>query len=761
MAFDVSFTKGSKIDLSIDYDSKNLVKVYDKNITEYTVDYFSTSVDDKGNVDHKIFENTFNPQGFFVGVPGSASNLGRSLGYNGALQWKTGNYDIYFPDNFVWLNFRIAIIYRVFSFDYKGSYQYANVFAWDYDNPLTNLKKNYPYIIGVKIGLFAWNGSKWFLCGQGQDGQSYKGYDAINNTGGLDYFNKLNINYNLMYSSKNTPNYYWAGYESAGIFVSPSYNESNFITNGYKITSNFNIKYDKSSHEVITEEREQPLDIVDPFLQVNGVPFMNIYGFENNINVDSSKHDTWAYTTFVNKRWAKSGSVDEWKLSGYALVYVSTDQDTEVFENYAVALTGFPLITSFSALRTDDLSNWRPPTDIPDNIKVPKLDKDGNFIGIGGKDDIKNNPNFGAKKFNEVTENQGKPTDDEGDGGKIEGDETNDNTPTLGTLGVFNRSYVMSSTLVNNLVDDLWNVDDNVFKAIVDGLALMGGNPIEAIIDLRLYPFDVSAYTSTSAATSIVMGRVKLPTAKGAPITSNGCAVLDLGSIKMNKTYGNFMDYEPFSKYKLYIPYCGGCDLPANLVVGHTIQVTMYVDLNTGSANAVIKIDNRNFKYINGTVGVSIPVTSNDAANYATSIIHAGANTINTAANTVGGTIGNALKGNVGGAITSGITGAVNTAVSAMDFSTKLNDVDIQMQGTASPSCSLYNPNYCYLLREYHAPIIPSNYGHCVGYECRVNGNLSSMSGYTVFADYDLSNCTGTDDEKKELSVLLRAGVYC
>ena len=400
-----------------------------------------------------------------------------------------------------------------------------------------------------------------------------------------------------------------------------------------------------------------------------------------------------------------------------------------------------------------------PPKDYDDvmkNASVPNMNDDGsiNF----GKDDNWQDANHMDDVINDL-----KKGDDDGggEGGAIAGDETEDNLPTLGTLGVFNRCFAMSANQVNALVDDLWSADDTVFQAIIDGLALLGGNPIEGIIDLRLYPFSISQFLSTSNTSNIIIGRTKLPTATGQKLNTNACAVIDLGSISIGKKYNNFMDFEPFSRYKLYVPYCGGCDLPANLVIGHTIKITMYVDLNTGSANAVIKIDGRNFKYVNGTIGVSIPVTSNDASNYATSIIQAGANTINTAANAVGGTIGNALKGNVGGAITSGITGAVNTAVSAMDFSTKLNDVDIQMQGTASPSCSLYNPNYCYLLREYHAPIIPSNYGHCVGYECRVNGNLSSMSGYTVFADYDLSNCTGTDDEKKELSVLLRAGVYC
>lgn len=398
------------------------------------------------------------------------------------------------------------------------------------------------------------------------------------------------------------------------------------------------------------------------------------------------------------------------------------------------------------------------------HIHVPTFDDYGIINGNATGEAVRNLPQV-KDEYDPYKDNNWDGTTEppEPEGNEITGDITDDNLPTLGTLGVFNRCFAMNSHQISNLVDDLWNADDDIFKAIVDGLALLGGNPIEGIIDLRLYPFSISQYLPTANPTSIIIGRTKLPTAEGSKITTNACATLDLGSIllKPKGLTRTFMDYEPFSKYKLYIPYCGGCDLPANLVIGHTIQVTMYVDLNTGSANAVIKIDGRNFKYVNGTIGVSIPVTSNDAANYAASIIQAGANTINTAANAIGGTIGNALKGNVGGAITSGITGAVNTAVSAMDFSTKLNDVDIQMQGTASPSCSLYNPNYCYLLREYHAPIIPSNYGHCVGYECRVNGNLSSMSGYTVFADYDLSNCTGTDDEKKELSVLLRAGVYC
>ena len=317
------------------------------------------------------------------------------------------------------------------------------------------------------------------------------------------------------------------------------------------------------------------------------------------------------------------------------------------------------------------------------------------------------------------------------------------NKPALTTTGVFNRTFAMNSTQIKKLADFLWNADETVFNEIVKGLSLMGGNPIDGLIDLRLYPFDVAAKTSTGVSQSIVVGRTDTKV-MGIQINDYN-AVLDLGSCTFYPYFGNFLDYEPFTTASLYIPYVGIVPISTANFMGQTISCKMIVDITTGSCTAIVFANDIPMIYKNGNIGVEIPMTGTNSAEYASRIA---------GGLTSGGTdiaLGAASK-NVG-QVVSGVGQIADSALS-------VNNTMYNTAGSSSPACGLWQPQNCYFIIQRPVPIIPDSYGHNVGYACNYQANLSSLSGFTCCYNTDVNTLYATEEEKAEIVRLLGQGVY-
>lgn len=315
--------------------------------------------------------------------------------------------------------------------------------------------------------------------------------------------------------------------------------------------------------------------------------------------------------------------------------------------------------------------------------------------------------------------------------------------PTLTTTGIFNRTFAMNSIQIKKLADYLWNADETVFNEIVKGLSLMGGNPIDGLIDLRLYPFDVSAKTSTGVSQNIVVGRTDTKIV-GIQINDYN-AVLDLGGCTFYPYFGNFLDYEPFTTASLYIPYVGIVPISTADFMGQTISCKMVVDITTGSCTAIVFANNIPMIYKNGNIGVEIPMTGTNSAEYASRI--ASGLTSGTADIALG-----AASKNVG-QIISGVGQITDSALS-------VNNTMYNTAGSSSPACGLWQPQNCYFIIQRPVTIIPDSYGHNVGYACNYQANLSSLSGFTCCYNTDVNTLYATEEEKAEIVRLLGQGVY-
>lgn len=398
------------------------------------------------------------------------------------------------------------------------------------------------------------------------------------------------------------------------------------------------------------------------------------------------------------------------------------------------ANTGCYCALSENAAKRDDLNN---PSD---DIIIGKMNDEGSISdtvlqGNGIKDNTQqdkwNDPDDTGNGFNGI-EN----TDPNNYTDKIDL-----NKPTLSNVNVFNRSFAVNANTVKNLADFLWNADETKFQEIVKGLALMGENPMNGIIDLRLFPFNVALKNSATGAENIVIGRTDTGVS-GIKLTENVNSLIDLGECTFFTKFKNFLDYEPYTTAQLYIPYIGVVPVSTAEFMGHRISVKMIVDYTTGAGTAIVFKDDIPFIYRNGVVGVSIPMTGNDSASYASTVI----------GSVVGGAVGGVssiASGNVGGMVSS----------AEKIYSGFATGTNYQEASASSPSVATWQPQHCYFIIDRPILNVPDNYGRTIGYACEKTGKLSDFKGFTVVSNPEI-NFRCTDSERQYIVNMLQEGVF-
>lgn len=420
----------------------------------------------------------------------------------------------------------------------------------------------------------------------------------------------------------------------------------------------------------------------------------------------------------------------------------------------ALSDLGVPYTTYEDAARNGDIIN-------DPRIHVPRYGEDGTVK------DIADTP---EEKEEELTDNpldaggdpdswgaDGDPSEDPDDPGfdpdeDPEKDKEKDKiempVPTLGTVGVFNRCYAVNAEELQALSNYLWNVDETTFDTILKGLQLIGVNPIDAIISVIMFPFEIATGSTSRIRIGVVDTEVT-----GVPINYNSVQVFDLGTCYFYRKYKNYLDYEPYTTASLYIPFVGIIPISVAEFTKKYINVKIAVDLLTGSGQVVVYADGIPAIYRNCKIGCQIAVTGQDSSRIASNYINA----VSELASGVTGVAGGIASGNAMGAIGS----AASLAKGGLDFYTAGN-VPIESRGCDSPQCGFFMPQRCYLIvnRPRVYEINESIYAKSVGIACYETGSVGSFHGFSKFENVKLDISVATEEEKAQIKSLLASGVY-
>lgn len=227
-----------------------------------------------------------------------------------------------------------------------------------------------------------------------------------------------------------------------------------------------------------------------------------------------------------------------------------------------------------------------------------------------------------------------------------------------------------------------------------------------------------------------------------------------------------FMDFNPYSKASIYLPYIGYKELDIDDIRGCTCSLQYHVDLLNGSCIAELKVtrDRRvaggnadnglsNVLYNwSGTLFDYIPISATDYRSF----LNAGINAIGAGISTVGGVLTNNP-----GALTSALNMA-GSALSAKQNIQKSNGIGSSFgyMGKQYPYIILERPIICYPNRD------TGSFGYTYEDEHGIPTNqfykVSELEGY-VEAEFDTlygNDINGLAEEINEIKELFNTGVY-
>ena len=277
----------------------------------------------------------------------------------------------------------------------------------------------------------------------------------------------------------------------------------------------------------------------------------------------------------------------------------------------------------------------------------------------------------------------------------------------------------------------------------VDNLKKLFGDPMDCIISIMAYPFNVSSGGSGSVKAGYI----------DTGITMEGITqqyqYFEMGTISYGSYWGNALDFDPYTKVQIYLPFIGFKQLNVNDVINTTMSLDYEVDILTGSCIAWLKCGNSIRYEWSGHVGSQIPVT---AANYRGMLSSAIGIATSVGAGVVAGVAGGGAV--AGGLIANGISQAASGVASGHAKPT------IERSGSMGGAVSLMGMLQPYLLFQRPKTSLPSNYNYNYGYACNKYLKLGNCKGFTQVEHMHLQVAGATDDEMKEIENILHKGVF-
>lgn len=332
---------------------------------------------------------------------------------------------------------------------------------------------------------------------------------------------------------------------------------------------------------------------------------------------------------------------------------------------------------------------------------------------------------------------EGGDSDDGGGDGDFDNSSEDIDVPTLPTLSATASGFVniFAPTLnqLNQLASFMWTTDfyDNIVKLWAD--------PMSVILGLSIVPVNVPVDDVRKVKCGNVSTDVSMYHA------STQFVVLDCGTINVNEYWGAYLDYSPYTKIQLYLPYCGTHSLDIDDIMGRSINVTYHIDILSGSCVAFVKSTGKGLNSVlyefSGNVSTQIPITGENFSRL-----------IQTAISSVA-SLGSTVA-----------TGGLSAPMTITTMGSLANNVanskpEIERSGSMSGSTGLMGIQKPYLILTRPKQCIPKDVQKFKGFPSMKFQKLSDVKGFTIISEILLKNITASDEEINEIKRLLKEGV--
>lgn len=316
----------------------------------------------------------------------------------------------------------------------------------------------------------------------------------------------------------------------------------------------------------------------------------------------------------------------------------------------------------------------------------------------------------------------------------------------MNAMNNFNSMYALTRDQVNSLLSELNT------STFIDNIQLLFETPVENLVSLRCYPFDANARQPASIGDSQIVVNVVTMQTKGKYLGNITQPMISLGSLTVPARFGNFLDYAPFTKVEMYLPYIGFVNLDTNEVMGKTLSIKYAVDYMTGMGTAFVTADGVMIYTGEGKVGVDVTLGGRNSAEIVK-------NNLMTGINTAGGIASTAAAIGTGG-IAAGAMVGMKTLASTTASVIQGNQGHVTKGSIGSSANGFYAPQNAYLIITRPTPAEPATYASVYGRPSGKTEQLQTLTGYTVVDSVHVEGITnGTQDEVTEIERLLKSGV--
>lgn len=299
-----------------------------------------------------------------------------------------------------------------------------------------------------------------------------------------------------------------------------------------------------------------------------------------------------------------------------------------------------------------------------------------------------------------------------------------------GSANALYSIYNPSQEELNQFGSWLWS------NNFVDQLLKMFNNPMEAIIGLH----KVYGVPLISGRGNIKVGY--LDAGVETNLVANQYVTIDCGFVDIPEYFGNVLDYDPYTKISLYLPFIGIVPLNTADVTRSTLMVKYNIDVLSGACMAEVGVIR------DGVGGILYSYSGNCSVQYPLSS--------GSYMGIVGGVLG--VAGSLIGTALTG--GAMLPAVAMAGASATHMRTSVSQSGSLSGNSGAMGIKKPYVIISRPQTALADNFNKFDGYPANHYTRLSNCTGFTKVESCHVENISCTDYERQEIEKLLKNGVF-
>ena len=309
----------------------------------------------------------------------------------------------------------------------------------------------------------------------------------------------------------------------------------------------------------------------------------------------------------------------------------------------------------------------------------------------------------------------------------------------------------------------MWNAD----ILTIDFWKRLWADPLDVIYGLHIIPvnFRATGRDIIGGTDTVIVGLVntKVPM----DYLKTQWIEVDCGELDLEEVWGAYIDYDPYTKLEIYLPYCGVHPLRVDDFMAGKISLKYKIDLLTGSCVAMLKstksengttsLDSVIYQFM-GNCSIQIPVTASQFADAVRSTISLAASVGSLVATNVGGAAA-AASGSLSNIGKSRLAEAnISQAGAAVENVMGIKPA-IERSGALGASAGLLAVQTPYLIITRPRQAHPDEQNKYTGYPSFITETLGDLTGWTIVKAIHLENIDCTADELAEIDSLLKEGV--